>query len=101
MKEPRYPGRPRILSPEQVQAIGTHTRAYLDYGEQTAIKMAERFGIYRTLVYMIRNREAYAEVPEDYLSTQAREIRELIEAIDEYEHAQFERITERSGLSNL
>ena len=100
MKDPRYPGRPRILSPEQVQAIRTHTRAYSDYGEQTAIKMARRFEISRTLVYMIRNAEAYADVPEDYLSTHAREIRELLQAIDECEQAQFERITERSGLRN-
>ena len=101
MKELRCPGRPRILSPEQVQAIRTHTRAYSDYGEQTAIKMAQRFGISQTLVYMIRNGEAYADVPEDYLSTHAREIRELLEAMDEYEQAQFERISERSELSNL
>ena len=73
------------LKPDQVQAIRTHCRAY-GWGSQT--RMAKRFHVTKETISQLMQGNTYRDVPEDELSLNAAEIRELMEALDEYEAAE-------------
>ena len=80
--------RDRKLSADEVQAIRTHCRAY-GYGSQT--RVAQRFKVSQQIISHIMTGTSYREVPEDYLSLNARDVREIIEALDEYEQHLWDR----------
>ena len=82
--------RPRKLTPDVVSAIRTHCRAYP--GADAVRRMARKFLIHVRTIERILSGDSYADVPEDYLTLNARKIREIIEAIDEYEAALLDRV---------
>ena len=82
------------LTPDEVSAIRVHCAAYPEWGAQT--RMARRFGVSHQAISAIVRRATYRYLKPDDLETHARQIREVLEALDEWEEQQLYELMEKS-----
>ena len=54
--------------------------------------MSKKFQISVRTVERILSGRAYSDVPEDWLSSNASDVRELLQAVEEYEQSLFDRV---------